>query len=269
VRYELFIDLNDGCNIKCTMCGGRVAPSRQKEIPLSEFPKIIALIKHSDTFQLGCQCEPSVVSYLHLAVQLLQKAHVPQGMFVSNFVRINPWVADQLVSSKVFKRIWASFDGATKETFEKIRVGAIYERVLENIKRVVAVPTYLIITLQEGNLHELPDLVKLASDIGAKGVRYHRLYGHETKTPPEANRYNAVITQAERVASDLKLEMFGARYGVLGEKTAGCVAPPRPTTHILTLDANGDIKEGNNTLVNLFCDPWTSVLARLTDTSYA
>ncbi len=72
-----------------------------------------------------------------------------------------------------------SVDGATKETYEKIRVPAKFETFKENAKNFVnlrnkmkkfktKIHTFMVV--QQDNFHELPEYIKLASDLGVDSI---------------------------------------------------------------------------------------------------
>lgn len=66
-----------------------------------------------------------------------------------------------------------STDGATKETYEKVRVGGDFEDLIDNIKRFVKMKDkkpYIDVTtnytVTSDNYHEIPDAVKLYESLG-------------------------------------------------------------------------------------------------------
>jgi MoaA/NifB/PqqE/SkfB family radical SAM enzyme len=80
--------------------------------------------------------------------------------------------------------IHVSIDGATAATYERIRVGASFNKVLRNLRRLAAAvaaapdprPSLRIVTvLMRDNLAELPDIVRLAADAGVPNVFVQRL----------------------------------------------------------------------------------------------
>ena len=69
--------------------------------------------------------------------------------------------------------VHVSLDGATAQTYESIRVRGHYAKVVANIRRLLssrgnrALPEVkIVMVLMRRNLHELPDLVRLAADLG-------------------------------------------------------------------------------------------------------
>lgn len=88
----------------------------------------------------------------------------------SNLTLINPARADQCVSSGL-DTLHVSLDGATAETYERIRARGHFDRVLRNLEQVLeararrqsACPHLrMVMVIMRQNLHELPDLIRLA-----------------------------------------------------------------------------------------------------------
>jgi pyrroloquinoline quinone biosynthesis protein E len=119
--------------------------------------------------------------------------------------------------------IFLSVDGATAETFERIRRGAKFDRVMEGIRRLTAMrghrrlPGIHLWTVgQAGNIREAPDLVRLAKDLGVDSLRlqYDLIYwGQEewqAKLEPDSLRTGSnqrtaetLIEEARRLAGEL------------------------------------------------------------------
>jgi MoaA/NifB/PqqE/SkfB family radical SAM enzyme len=98
-----------------------------------------------------------------------------------------------LLADRVIRRILPtlgrmviSFDGATRETFEAIRSGASYEKVVANVKSLVAAARELpperrpvlgfSCTLMRRNIEELPRLVEFAAELGIDFVYAAHVY---------------------------------------------------------------------------------------------
>jgi len=98
--------------------------------------------------------------------------------FTSNFTVINREKAVELIKARL-DGLYASFDGASKETFERIRVGADFDKVIGNVKlfqgikkEVGSVKPKLMFetTVSESNMHEVLGIIKLAESLGVDGV---------------------------------------------------------------------------------------------------
>jgi radical SAM protein with 4Fe4S-binding SPASM domain len=88
----------------------------------------------------------------------------------SNMTLLNAKRAEQCVTSGL-DCLHVSLDGATAETYERIRIRARFERVARNLELLLAARQklgsdrphlHLVAVLMRQNLHELPDLVRLA-----------------------------------------------------------------------------------------------------------
>ncbi len=100
-----------------------------------------------------------------------------------------------------------SWNGATKETSEKIMQGSNYSTHLQNAKTLINYRNeyfektgyYCRITLQltflQNNMHELVDIVKLASDLGVDRIKGHHLWTHfeEIENLSFKNSKNSII----------------------------------------------------------------------------
>jgi MoaA/NifB/PqqE/SkfB family radical SAM enzyme len=148
----------------------------------------------------------------------------------SNLTTLSERRAAECVASGL-KRIHVSIDGASAATYEHIRVRSRYARVLRNVGRLVAardkagagVPEiHLVAVAMRANLHELPDLVRLAHRLGTPQLSVQHLchdYGEaslpekyrpmrsfvdaETLLGADANEVRACFDQARAVACEL------------------------------------------------------------------
>ena len=83
-----------------------------------------------------------------------------------------------------------SWNGATAATYERIMLGGRFERAVSNVKDFIAVRDAHVaaggnrcrvtfqLTFLELNLTELPDMVKLAAELGVDRVKGHHLWAH-------------------------------------------------------------------------------------------
>jgi radical SAM protein with 4Fe4S-binding SPASM domain len=88
----------------------------------------------------------------------------------SNLTLLNERRAERCVTSGL-DCLHVSIDGATAETYEHIRVRAHYDRVVSNLERLLAARErlgsehphiQLVMVVMRQNLHELPEIVRLA-----------------------------------------------------------------------------------------------------------
>jgi MoaA/NifB/PqqE/SkfB family radical SAM enzyme len=72
-----------------------------------------------------------------------------------------------------FSWVGVSVDGACKATYERIRVGASWERLLRNIQLLVSPPRRdydisILFTIMRSNFHDLPAMREFANSLGVK-----------------------------------------------------------------------------------------------------
>ena len=96
---------------------------------------------------------------------------------ITNGMLLTPDVSEQLL--KCASEIHISFGGSTKKTFESIRQGADFEQICLNIKFLnflknknnSAFPKiWLNPILMKRNIHEIPDIIHLAKNLGCDGI---------------------------------------------------------------------------------------------------
>lgn len=183
----LNFDLNDGCNLVCRMCGGRRKPSEQKYIPLHQFKeRIIPLFPHLTAFQFGCQFEPLLLPYFNAAVRMIDQ-NTPlgtEGALVTNGTLLTEQAARTLLEASVFKRIRISWDASHRDLFQSIRCGADFNRLLENLKRLIALKKStgssasieFNTTILPENISDLPSILDLAGQLGVNRVTTNKLF---------------------------------------------------------------------------------------------
>ena len=77
-----------------------------------------------------------------------------------------------------------SIDGATKETYEKLRLGGLWEKIIENlqfIKEQKKFPVYLHMVVQKDNWHEMGKMLELADQYNFDKVYFNEIENWNTK----------------------------------------------------------------------------------------
>lgn len=112
-----------------------------------------------------------------------------------------------------------SFDGANAATFERIRRGASFERVCRNVRETAhrldgqrngRAVVALQMTILRSNVDELPDLVRLAAEIGAGRVKAYHLFSFTPEMDRESIAGEPALWEP-RVAEALRV---GEKVGV-------------------------------------------------------
>lgn len=182
-RYprSIFMELTPYCNLKCVFCpcyieGEEVTLDRRtKFMPLENFRRIIDGIHSKFNFQIcfTYSGEPLLNSDVYRMVGYLSERGIP-SVIHSNAMPLTPEKTAELLDSSL-DRFIVSFDGATKETYEDVRRGADFGRVVENIRTLVSernraglekpfVEMQFVVTSR--NFSEIPLFKSLCEDIG-------------------------------------------------------------------------------------------------------
>ena len=139
----------------------------------------------------------------------------------SNLTLLNPARAERCVTSGL-DTIHVSIDGASPEVYERVRVRGRLDRVLRNLELIrdakerlgSALPHLRMVTvLMRQNLHELPDLVRLAQRQGMESLFVQHLchdFG-ESGLPPHYRPMRDFVEQQTLLSEDLeRVEHFFA-----------------------------------------------------------
>lgn len=187
---EAFFEVAARCNLRCQMCainydtrysprGGR-PPFFEPDL-FERLAPIFPTLLRGYLFGLG---EPLLNKHLPDYAKRLSDAGV-EVWFNSNATLIDEKRAFALAEAGV-SAITVSIDGATAETYERIRVGASFDAVVRGIRALVAARERygrprvdLSFVAMASNIVELPRLVELCSDLGATGIHVEPLYSQQ------------------------------------------------------------------------------------------
>ena len=134
--------------------------------------------EHVDLTGVG---EPLLNPSLVSMVEYAKRGDFKVG-FTSNLTTLNESMAEKLINANL-DYLYVSFDGATKETFEKLRVGANFEKVISNIEMFLEKRNQknqsrpivkLTATISYDNSEEIPGLIKIAEDLKVNSINFNR-----------------------------------------------------------------------------------------------
>jgi len=119
----------------------------------------------------------------------------------------------KLLQDNGMLRLHVSFDGARKETFEKYKLGAKYEKVIENCKLVGNSNIQLfmsVVLFSEEILEQLDEYIDLAVEVGATGIHYMKPQIDSTSwVVPNFDNYSSIIEGFSRRAKEAGLQVVG------------------------------------------------------------
>mgnify|MGYP002725713510 CR=1 FL=1 len=178
------IESTTKCNMKCKQCIR--GPGENFDMSFELYKSIVDQLiltrfgtRHVDLTGVG---EPLLNPNLEAMVDYAKRRDF-RVSFTSNFMLMNESRAADVVGSGV-DYLYASVDGGNKETYEKIRVGANYEKFISNIEHFMEIKSKLdvdkptlrfYVALQDDNVKEIQDFIELASGLGISLVNFNRL----------------------------------------------------------------------------------------------
>jgi MoaA/NifB/PqqE/SkfB family radical SAM enzyme len=234
---NVILDLTSRCNLKCVMCyfaaTDRLAfPPFDRQLsddgnmPVEVFERIAAdLFPKSWRVALACAAEPMIHPRFREIVEIAGRYGVPDLWFPTNLLALTEPTAQALVKNGV-RTVAASIDGVTKDTYEKIRVPAKFERLLACLDTLARVRKdaksktprlRIIFTWMKSNRRDLAALPAFAEAHGASeiDVRYVSPTEGVDVTPellsgedPEALNAELSACAHDAVRRGLKLSSF-------------------------------------------------------------
>lgn len=162
------------CNLRCQMCSIQFRKDGPPYGPpafmkFETFTRIVDEFVTLETLHLQGLGEPMMHPRFFEMVEYATKKSI-RVTTNSNLTLLNQKRAEQCVTSGL-ERLHVSIDGATAQTYDRIRVGSRFEQVVRNLELVLEARRQLgsihphlnlVMVVMRQNLHELPDLVRLA-----------------------------------------------------------------------------------------------------------
>lgn len=211
----LDVILTKACNLRCSFCISYESLAEKHWLDFDLYRRVAAeLFPSAWDVQFCSGGEPFVYPHIREALKLATD-YGCHTTVTTNGMLLNPNVAEWLVEDQSLRKMWVSFDGATKPTLERLRRGANYDRIVSNVRELVRLrrarnkawpKVAMRFVMMKSNARELPELIRLASDLGVYHVegRYlnvsndidfdESLFGH----PELAAEVFALARQAAR-----------------------------------------------------------------------
>lgn len=168
---KLYIELSSVCNLKCKMC---FRNSWFDEVPTLMSDVTIDRIKNSisdDNFKsvfFGGMGEPLLHNRIFELIKL-SKDHDKQTELITNATLLTEDISKRLVECGI-DTLWISMDGFTKESYEAIRKGSLYQKITDNIKYFNSIKGNiklgLTFVMMNENLAELDEINDFADKYG-------------------------------------------------------------------------------------------------------
>jgi radical SAM protein with 4Fe4S-binding SPASM domain len=246
--YNILIDTTNGCNLRCIFC----TRSSHKIVRMkaSEFDQILTKLRSRiSTLQLSCAWEYSIANDAAEIVKVLGKYKIPYTTIYTNSNLLSDDLAEAIIEAMLNDFV-ISIGEARKETYERIRKGGNFERVLANIRKLDRLkkernskyPRLCAnLTLINSNIGELIEFLDLAHNLGIEEIRGRHLILNKgldinSEIISDKAYANSIIESAHKRATKYRMSFSIPRYS---EQIVpkSCWAP----WHQLYISSNGDV----------------------------
>ncbi|MDI3488680.1 MAG: hypothetical protein PWR26_1397 [Methanosarcinales archaeon] len=177
--YPSYIEMEvtTRCGLRCIMCEHTYWNEPNRDMSFDEFKMIVDQFPNLKWIGLTGIGESFVNKDFMKMLRYVKERDVFVELY-DNFYHIDESTARELIELEVDK-IFVSFDAATKETYERIRVGSSFERVMGNVRRMFELKremgahfpeiAFHYIVCRE-NMHEMLKYIELVHSIAGSGV---------------------------------------------------------------------------------------------------
>jgi radical SAM protein with 4Fe4S-binding SPASM domain len=180
---KLEMDVTTQCNIRCIMCylsDPRFSKIRRVDISVEDFERIAEQVfPLCYSVSLSMSTEPLLHKNIGWFVATAKQQYGVEVVHMyTNGLLLHQQLIDHFIEAAL-DRINVSIDGATKPTYERIRRGASFDKLIANIQALnrakgrLGSPCPVIsfgFVMMRSNIEELPLLIQLAHDLQVREV---------------------------------------------------------------------------------------------------
>jgi MoaA/NifB/PqqE/SkfB family radical SAM enzyme len=217
------IECTTRCNLKCTMCEISYWTEKSGDLKLGNLKKMVEHLPRLKRVDLTGIGEALMNRSFFDALQFLKT----RGLYVTlndNFTLMTDKAARRIIELGV-NQIFLSLDGATKDTYEQIRLGANFDKVIGNARRLIQMkgemgkkqPEVKINTVVSStNYRELPAIIELAHSMDIGMVQFVNVMVFENTANLETTgvqrevrlKFRESLELARQLGILLKIELF-------------------------------------------------------------
>lgn len=136
------LEITSVCNLRCTMCPYGMMTRPRRHMSWEVLREIRQYLKSKQTVGIHVMGEPLLVPDIVERIEYLSWECGVYPEFATNATRLTAKLAWGLLYSGL-RTIWFSIDSADKAMYERIRVGADFDRVIHNIRRFLELNDHL------------------------------------------------------------------------------------------------------------------------------
>ena len=176
--YKIELEHTTYCNKKCIFCEHTHWREKSTTIGFDHFRTIIDPLTNLKWLNITGEGSSFINPDFIKMIEYARSKHLNVN-FVDEFDFFEEDMARKVIDMGV-NSIYISFDGATKEIYEKVKLGCSYDKALINIRRLLQLKAemqspfpvihfrFIITTI---NFHEMPDFIELISTMPNRGAK--------------------------------------------------------------------------------------------------
>ncbi|NLD47093.1 MAG: radical SAM protein, partial [Clostridiaceae bacterium] len=176
---KVYIEPTSKCNLKCQTCIRKTWQESMGSMTRDIFDSLIEQLKefeHLQCVMFGGFGEPTCHKDILYMIRQVKSLGIKAEM-VTNGTLLNEQMIKGLFESGL-DTLWVSFDGTNQECFEDIREGALFNEVVQNLKRLKEINQIckhkikvgITFVVMRKNLDQLKELDVLAAKVGAEMI---------------------------------------------------------------------------------------------------
>ena len=184
---HLRLAIDDSCNLKCPSCRKHLIFHKEGSVYnlgiklANKINNWLEDYDHPVQVHIGSDGDPFASHvYRHFMANTPIKSNIKyslltNGLMFKDFYKKVPWVIENL------QELGISIDGASKHTYEKLRLGGKWDKINENLKCISDLKKkynfrfILHFVVQKDNYHEMEDIIKLGEQYSADRVWLNKI----------------------------------------------------------------------------------------------
>jgi radical SAM protein with 4Fe4S-binding SPASM domain len=211
---NIAVEINNTCNLDCLMCSTKRATRAKGNMPVSLFERIVTdILKplNRKSVVLHTVGEPLMHPEFDHILRILRKEGI-KLVLTTNALLADRYLASFYDNREVFSRINVSIDGACKSTYEEVRRGGDFDRLIQNLE--------LLYTFSQKGFYKIP--LSLQCAVNKKNINeiplFYRVFGKYF----QSNLCFACMTSIGAVRDD---PVFFREFNILPGNTVERFAP--------------------------------------------
>ena len=132
------LELVNRCNLNCVMCYKKHHTKPKAELSIDILKKILSECKENKLPSIMLALGSEILMYKEIkeVLDMVRRAGIQDVFFGTNGVMMNEDIIESIIRNKI-SRVEISLDASTAETYNKVRRVPVFEKVEENLNKLV------------------------------------------------------------------------------------------------------------------------------------